>query len=64
MLYEVITTPNESAATGVIGALIAAALFRRLSFKMVYQSLVGTCAVSTMIMIIIASSMLFSYNFV
>jgi len=54
-----IATPNESAATGVIGALAAAAMFRRLSFKMVYQSLVGTCAVSTMIMIIIASSMLF-----
>ncbi len=54
-----IATPNESAATGVIGALIAAALFKRLSFKMFYEAVLGTCAVSTMIMIIIASSMLF-----
>lgn len=54
-----IATPNESAATGVIGALVAAAMFKRLSLKMIYESLLGTCAVSTMIMIIIASSMLF-----
>jgi len=54
-----IATPNESAATGVVGALIAAAIFRRLSFKMFYEAVLGTCAVSTMIMIIIASSMLF-----
>lgn len=54
-----IATPNESAATGVIGAMVAAAMFRRLSFKMLYESVLGTCMVSTMIMIIIASSMLF-----
>lgn len=54
-----IATPNESAATGVIGALVAAAMFKRLSFRMIYESLLGTCTVSTMIMIIIASSMLF-----
>jgi len=54
-----IATPNESAATGVIGALVAAALFRRLSFRMFSQAVLGTCTVSTMIMIIIASSMLF-----
>ena len=54
-----IATPNESAATGVIGALIAAALFKKLSFKMFYESVIATCTVSTMIMIIIASSMLF-----
>lgn len=54
-----VATPNESAATGVVGSLIAAAIFRKLSFKMVYQSLLGTCSVSTMILIIIATSMLF-----
>ncbi len=54
-----VATPNESAATGVVGALIAAALFKRLSFKMFYQAVLGTCSVSTMILIIIASSMLF-----
>lgn len=54
-----VATPNESAATGVVGALISAAIFRKLNFKMVYESLLGTCSVSAMIMIIIASSMLF-----
>ncbi len=54
-----VATPNESAATGVVGALIAAAMFRRLSFRMFYQSVLGTCSVSTMILVIIACSMLF-----
>ncbi len=54
-----VATPNESAATGVVGSLIAAAIFRKLNVKMIYESLLGTCSVSTMIMIIIASSMLF-----
>jgi tripartite ATP-independent transporter DctM subunit len=54
-----VATPNESAATGGVGALIAAAIFRKLSFKMFYQAILATCTVSTMIMIIIASSMLF-----
>lgn len=54
-----IATPSESAATGVVGALIAAAIFKKLSWKMLQESLVGTAAVSTMILIIMASSMLF-----
>ncbi len=54
-----VATPNESAATGVVGALISAAIFRKLNFKMLYESVLGTCSVSAMIMIIIASSMLF-----
>ena len=54
-----IATPSESAATGVVGSLIAAAIFKKLSFKMVYESLLGTTTVSTMILIIMASSMLF-----
>jgi TRAP-type mannitol/chloroaromatic compound transport system permease large subunit len=54
-----VATPNESAATGVVGALIAAAIFRKLSFKMFYQAILGTCSVSTMILVIIACSMFF-----
>lgn len=54
-----VATPNESAATGVVGALISAAIFRKLNFKMLRESVLGTCSVSAMIMIIIASSMLF-----
>ncbi|WP_027389666.1 TRAP transporter large permease [Chrysiogenes arsenatis] len=54
-----VVTPTESAATGVLGALVAAAVFRKLSLKMMYQALLGTCSVSAMILIIMASSMLF-----
>lgn len=54
-----VATPNESAATGVVGALIAAAIFRKLSFKMFYQAILGTASVSTMILVIIACSMFF-----
>lgn len=54
-----VATPNESAATGVLGALIAAAIFRKLSFKMVWDALLGTCSISAMILIIIACSMFF-----
>jgi TRAP-type C4-dicarboxylate transport system permease large subunit len=43
----------------VVGALIAAAIFKKLSFKMFFDSLVGTATVSTMILIIMASSALF-----
>jgi tripartite ATP-independent transporter DctM subunit len=54
-----VATPNESAATGVLGALVASAIFRKLSFKMFFQSLLGTCSISAMILIIIACSMFF-----
>ena len=54
-----VATPNESAATGVLGAIIASAIFRKLSFKMLYQSLLGSCSISAMILIIIACSMFF-----
>ncbi len=54
-----VATPNESAATGVLGALVASAIFRKLSLKMVVQSILGTCSISAMILIIIACSMFF-----
>ena len=54
-----VATPNESAATGVLGAIVAAAIFRKLSLKMLFQSLLGTCCISAMILIIIACSMFF-----
>ncbi|MCC2097193.1 MAG: TRAP transporter large permease [Hyphomicrobiales bacterium] len=54
-----ITTPSESAATGVIGALLAAALYRRLSLRMIWESLRSSMAVATMILVIMASSKMF-----
>jgi tripartite ATP-independent transporter DctM subunit len=54
-----ITTPSESAATGVIGALLAALLYRRLSLRMVWDSLRSSMAVASMILVIMASSKMF-----
>jgi len=54
-----IATPSESAATGVIGALIAAAIYKKLSLKMFIDSLLSTVCISSMILIIMASSKLF-----
>lgn len=54
-----ITTPSESAATGVVGALLAAALYRRLSWRMLWDSLRSSMAVASMILVIMASSKMF-----
>ena len=55
-----IATPSEAAATGVLAALFSAALFGRLDWNMVAQSLVSAGFISAMILIIMASSKLFS----
>ncbi|MGP9679929.1 TRAP transporter large permease [Halomonas sp. AOP27-A1-41] len=55
-----IATPSESAASGVVGSLLAAAYYRKLSWKMVKESLESAAVVSAIILIIMASSKLFS----
>jgi len=55
-----IATPNEAGAMGVIGALIAAAIYRRLNYRMVIESVGSAAMISAMILIIMASSKLFS----
>lgn len=55
-----IATPSESAATGVVGALLTAAYYRRLSWKMLYRSIAEAAVITSMIMIIMASSVMFS----
>ncbi|AUH65267.1 TRAP transporter large permease [Paracoccus zhejiangensis] len=51
-----IATPNESAACGVFGALVVAAIYRRLSLSMVIEALKGTVLMSSMILLIMAAS--------
>jgi len=55
-----VATPTEAGAMGVIGALATAAIYRKLSVRMIVQSLQGTAAISGMILIIMATSRLFS----
>lgn len=55
-----IATPSESAAAGVLGALAIAALFRRAGWEMLTASLRSAVLLTAMILIIMASSTLFS----
>jgi len=54
-----IATPSESAATGVAGSLATAALYRRLNWPMLREAVAATVRVSTMILLIVAASVLF-----
>lgn len=55
-----VATPTEAGAMGVLGALLTAAIYRNLSVQMVFESLGGSVKISAMILIIMASSKLFS----
>ena len=55
-----VATPGESAATGVVGAVLVAAIYRRLSLAMLREALVSATATAAMILVIVASSKLFS----
>lgn len=51
-----IATPNESAACGVFGSLLVAAIYRKLSLNMVLAALKGSILMSSMILLIMAAS--------
>lgn len=54
-----IATPSESAATGVLGAMVAAAIHRRLNVRTLLESLGSTVELTAMILVILASARLF-----
>ncbi|WP_054030138.1 TRAP transporter large permease [Desulfatitalea tepidiphila] len=54
-----VATPSESAATGVVGAVIVAPIYRKLSLKMLMESVLSTVAITAMLMAILLSSQLF-----
>jgi len=55
-----IATPAESAASGVVGALITTALYRKLSLSFLIESLKGAALLTGSIMAIYAASNLFA----
>ncbi len=55
-----VATPSESAATGVVGALIVAALFGRLTWAMLREAIASAVTIATVILIIVVSAKLFS----
>lgn len=60
MIMLGIATPGESAATGVVGAILVAMLYKRANAEMLLEALFSATRLSVMIMIIVASSTLFS----
>ena len=55
-----IATPSEAAATGVIGAALTAAIYGNFSLAMLWQSLRSAMLTASMILVIMASSKMFS----
>jgi tripartite ATP-independent transporter DctM subunit len=55
-----IATPTESAATGVAGALIAAAIYRGLSWNIVAQSLRSAIVVTSLLLVVMSAAAMFS----
>ena len=54
-----IATPTESAATGVVGAMIVSAINRRFSLRIAYEALGSAAFITSMIIVIVASSNMF-----
>jgi tripartite ATP-independent transporter DctM subunit len=54
-----VATPSEAAATGVVGALVVAAIYRRLSAGMVWRAVGEAALITSMILVIVVSSNLF-----
>jgi tripartite ATP-independent transporter DctM subunit len=61
-IYTGLATPTESAALGVIAALVLAAYHRRLTFAMLKSAVEGTMRTTAMIMLIVMAA--FFLNFV
>lgn len=55
-----IATPNESAVAGVVGASLVALIFRRLNLTMMLEALKSTTITTTMVLVIMFSSQLFT----
>lgn len=55
-----IATPSESAATGVFGAILTAAYYRKLSFRMMYEALSESVALACVILLILVSAVMFT----
>jgi len=55
-IYAGLATPTEAAALGVLGALVLAAFFRRLSLSMLREAVEGTMRATAMIMLIVIAA--------
>ncbi|RZM76001.1 TRAP transporter large permease [Leptolyngbya iicbica] len=62
-IFAGVATPTEAGAMGVIGALVLAALNRRLTLKTLIQALDSTVELTTMVIVLLLGATLFSLVF-
>ena len=55
-----VATPTEAAATGVVGALVLAAYYRGLSWRMLSAALASAATVASLLLIIMCTAVMFS----
>ena len=55
-----IATPTEAAATGVFGALLLAAMYRRLNIRMIIDAFFTAATVASLLLIIMCTAVMFS----
>lgn len=62
-IFAGLATPTEAGAMGVLGALVLAALNRRLTLKMLIQALDSSVELTTMVIVLLLGATLFSLVF-
>jgi len=62
-MESAIATPTEAGAMGCVGALVLAAIHRRLSWDLCWQAMVGTMRLTAMVVFILIGSRVFSMVF-
>ena len=55
-----VATPSESAATGVLGAMLTAAYYKRLNFKMMFEAVGEAALLACVILLILCSAVMFT----
>jgi C4-dicarboxylate transporter DctM subunit len=60
-IYGGLATPTEAGAIGTVGAILIAALYRKLSWKLIVNALSRTASMSGNILFIVFTSMIFAY---
>jgi tripartite ATP-independent transporter DctM subunit len=55
-----VATPSESAATGVLGAMMTAAYYKRLSFRMMFEAVGEAALLASIILLILCSAVMFT----
>jgi tripartite ATP-independent transporter DctM subunit len=55
-----VATPTEAAATGVLGAVLVAAIYGKLSFRMLADAFISAATVSALLLVIMCCAVMFS----